>query len=97
MTSVSERKQYVTWIREAKESGARLPLACEEAGISLRTYKRWYQEDGKVLADKRPDAVRPEPSNKLYRGRSAAPKGAKAPAVPGSATIMPSLNRCSGY
>src|SRR5690606_13429012 len=51
-----------------------------EAGISLRTYKRWYQ-NGKVLADKRPDAVRPEPSNKLYRGRSAAPKGAKAPAT----------------
>lgn len=64
MTSVSERTQYVTWIREAKESGARLPLACEEAGISLRTYKRWYQ-NGKVLADKRPDAVRTEPANKL--------------------------------
>lgn len=64
MTSVSERTQYVTWIREAKESGARLPLACEEAGISLRTYKRWYQ-NGKVLADKRPDAVHPEPVNKL--------------------------------
>jgi len=64
LTSVSERTQYVTWIREAKASGARLPLACEEAGISLRTYKRWYQQ-GKVVADKRPDAVRPEPSNKL--------------------------------
>ena len=64
LTSVSERTQYVTWIREAKESGARLPLACDEAGISLRTYKRWYQ-NGKVLADKRPDAVRPTPTNKL--------------------------------
>ena len=64
LTSVSERTQYVTWIREANQSGARLPLACEEAGISLRTYKRWYQ-NGKVLADKRPDAIRPTPTNKL--------------------------------
>lgn len=69
MTSVSERTQYVTWIREAKESGARLPLACEEAGISLRTYKRWYQ-NGKVLADKRPDAVRSHRPQKIeiYNG-----------------------------
>lgn len=70
LTSVSERTQYVTWIREAKESGARLPLACEEAGISLRTYKRWYQ-NGKVLADKRPDAVRTEPANKLSAAEQA--------------------------
>ena len=41
LTSVSERTQYVMWIREAKEPGARLPLAFEEAGISLRTYKRF--------------------------------------------------------
>jgi len=70
LTSVSERTQYVTWIREAKESGARLPLACEEAGISLRTYKRWYQ-NGKVLTDKRPDAVRTEPANKLSASEQA--------------------------
>lgn len=71
LTSVSERTQYVTWIREANQSGARLPLACDEVGISLRTYKRWYQ-DGQVLADKRPDAVRPEPLNKLSKAEQEA-------------------------
>lgn len=71
LTSVSERTQYVAWIREANQSGARLPLACDEVGISLRTYKRWYQ-DGQVLADKRPDAVRPEPLNKFSKAEQEA-------------------------
>lgn len=71
LTSVSERTQYVAWIREANQSGARLPLACDEVGISLRTYKRWYQ-NGQVLADKRPDAVRPEPLNKLSKAEQEA-------------------------
>lgn len=71
LTSVSERTQYVVWIREANQSGARLPLACDEVGISLRTYKRWCQ-DGQVLADKRPDAVRPEPLNKLSKAEQEA-------------------------
>jgi putative transposase len=34
--------------------------------LSLRTYRRWTR-DGKVQADKRPDALRPEPSNKLSK------------------------------
>ena len=42
LTSHPERKQFVTWIQEANVSGARLKQACKEAGISLRTYKRWY-------------------------------------------------------
>lgn len=64
MTSVSQRIQYVSWIHEANQAGARLRLACDEVGISLRTYKRWYR-GGKVTADKRPEAIRPEPMNKL--------------------------------
>lgn len=32
--------------------------------ISLRTYRRWYQQDT-VQADQRPDAERPTPNNKL--------------------------------
>ncbi|RAJ93633.1 integrase-like protein [Aliidiomarina maris] len=54
----------MSWIREANQAGARLRLACDEVGISLRTYKRWYR-GGKVTADKRPEAIRPEPMNKL--------------------------------
>lgn len=64
MTSVSQRIRYVSWIREANQAGARLRLACDEVGISLRTYKRWYR-GGTVTADKRPEAIRPEPMNKL--------------------------------
>lgn len=51
-------------IQEANQSGARLHIACDEVGITLRTYRRWYR-DGQITADKRPDAVRPHPSNKL--------------------------------
>jgi len=51
-------------IQEAFQSGCRIENACEEAQISLRTYRRWYQ-DGEVLEDKRPTAQRPEPMNKL--------------------------------
>lgn len=64
MTSVTQRIQFVSWIREANQAGARLRLACDEVGISLRTYKRWYR-GGKVTTDKRPEAIRPEPMNKL--------------------------------
>jgi len=64
LTSYSERKQLVQWIQEANESGARLKRACQEAGISLRTYKRWYR-DGKVQEDQRPLCQRPAPTNKL--------------------------------
>jgi putative transposase len=50
--------------QEANKAGARLKLACKEAGISLRTYKRWYC-DGEIKEDQRPVCQRPEPTNKL--------------------------------
>ena len=46
------------------ESGSRLKPACQEAELSLRTYRRWSVE-GVVQQDKRPDAKRPVPMNKL--------------------------------
>jgi len=51
-------------IQEAVEEGCRLESACEEVKVSLRTYRRWYK-DGQVVADKRPEAQRPTPMNKL--------------------------------
>lgn len=47
-------------------SGARLRLACSEAYISLRTYRRWIVvgEDS-VREDKRPLTIHPAPLNKL--------------------------------
>ena len=54
----------VKYIQEAVTDGSRLDPACDEAEICLRTYRRWVKA-GEVKADQRPDAVRPDPSNKL--------------------------------
>lgn len=62
---MSERQLLVTWIREAIREGARLSRACEEAFISLRTFRRWVASKGPVCSDKRPMAVHPAPPNKL--------------------------------
>jgi len=51
-------------IDEAVVSGARKEKACEEIGLSIRTLQRW-QESGEISGDKRSDADKPEPSNKL--------------------------------
>ncbi len=52
------------YIQEAIKEGSRLEPACKETDICLRTYRRWVKA-GEVKADQRPDAVRPEPTNKL--------------------------------
>lgn len=62
MTSLSERQHVVSLIQAAHRQGARLARACEEAGLALRSYRRWVK-DGVVQADKRPTAVRPKPAN----------------------------------
>jgi putative transposase len=51
-------------IRQAISDGSCIEPACEEADISLRIYRRWIKGDN-VIADKRPDAIRAEPVNKL--------------------------------
>ncbi|PMM12706.1 integrase, partial [Vibrio breoganii] len=58
------RKKVIALIQEATNSGARLELACKEAGIGLRTYRRWLNK-GTLTEDGRPNATRPEPRNKL--------------------------------
>ena len=55
----------VSWIKEAVWQGARLTLACEEAFISVRTYRRWRLPSGEIKPDRRPVARRPRPSNQL--------------------------------
>lgn len=53
-------------IREAEAAGSRLSPACDELGITLRTFQRWVRDgDDAVAADSRPTSVRPEPANKL--------------------------------
>lgn len=64
LTTHSDRIKVVEAIEIAIHSGARLFKACEVVGISERTYQRWYR-NGAITKDKRPDAIRPEPINKL--------------------------------
>jgi len=64
MINTPDRRISVKLIDEAVEAGASLIKACEVMKISPRTYKRWTQASD-VKADGRPDAVRPEPANKL--------------------------------
>ena len=62
LTSAPERQKYIEWINEAIASGARKHLACNQIGLTLRTYQRWLKDTSQ---DKRTTTVRPEPPHKL--------------------------------
>ena len=64
LISASDRRQAIELINEARDSGARLELACAELQITARTYRRWIEGD-EVKSDGRPSAVRPAPHNRL--------------------------------
>jgi len=64
LTSTLERTELVSLIQQAQANGSRLEPACAEAGLSLRSYRRWFQR-GEVQADKRPETTKPAPANKL--------------------------------
>lgn len=64
MINVSNRRQTVELIREAVNAGVALYKACEELGISKRTYNRLKNIDNEYI-DKRTICARPEPSNKM--------------------------------
>jgi hypothetical protein len=64
MISAPDRQYAVELIDEAVAAGATAHQACAELGITLRTYQRWTR-GGAVKADERPQALRPEPANKL--------------------------------
>lgn len=53
-------------IEEAILNGARKGRACEEVGISIRTYQRWVDsQTGQISSDLRSSTIRDEPVNKL--------------------------------
>ena len=67
MISVSDRENAVMLIKEAVFSGARLWKACEEIGITERTYYRWEKLNKQYdsYEDRRPHAEHPDPVNKI--------------------------------
>jgi putative transposase len=64
MISAPDRRNAVELIEEARAGGARLGPACKALGITARTYQRWTC-GSQIACDRRPDALRPEPKNKL--------------------------------
>lgn len=72
MTAREERQRLVDLIDAAHAGGARLAVACREAGITMRTLQRWRDPDVGIRADGRPDAVRPTPKHALSEQERAA-------------------------
>lgn len=71
MIGIPDRQEAVALIKEAVAQGARGHKACNEIGITLRTFERWVR-GGTVSADRRPHTDRPRPSNKLSEKERAA-------------------------
>jgi transposase InsO family protein len=65
MIGLGDRQALAQGIHTAHRSGARLHLACEVAGIDLRTLQRWRASDGLLAGDGRPQAVHPVPAHAL--------------------------------
>jgi len=64
VTSLPDRQHTVALVEQAQRDGARLAKACAIVGVSVRTYQRWSRPEG-VCPDRRADAERPVPHNKL--------------------------------
>ena len=65
MIGLEDRQSLSRDISVAHAAGARLHLACEIAGIDVRTLQRWKAHQGLTAGDGRPQAVRPLPSHAL--------------------------------
>ena len=65
MIGLEDRQSLAQDIDVAHQAGARLRLACETAGIDVRTLQRWKARQGLVSGDGRPHAVRPVPAHAL--------------------------------
>lgn len=71
MIGLGDRQVLARDIHTAHTAGARLKLACETAGIDLRTLQRWNASEGLVSGDGRPQAVRPVPGHALSEAERA--------------------------
>ena len=65
MIGLEDRRSLAKDIAAANTAGARLRLACQTAGIDLRTLQRWRASVGLASGDGRPQAVRPTPRHVL--------------------------------
>lgn len=65
MIGLEDRRSLAQQIQAAHQAGARLHLACEVAGIDVRTLQRWRAGDGLARGDGRPHAVHPTPRHAL--------------------------------
>jgi transposase InsO family protein len=65
MIGLEDRRMIAQNVQEAHEAGARLRLACETAGIDVRTLQRWKACEGLEKGDRRPVAVRPAQAHAL--------------------------------
>jgi transposase InsO family protein len=65
MIGLEDRQAVARDILKAHSDGARLQLACETAGIDVRTLQRWRARNGLAQGDGRPAAVRPVPAHAL--------------------------------
>lgn len=71
MISLPDREIAIGLIDEAVDAGARRHRACAELGLSERTYRRWKCPHGGVRADRRAQALRAPPPNKLSEAERA--------------------------
>lgn len=71
MIGLEDRRMVAQNISKAHTAGARLRLACESAGIDVRTLQRWQAHQGLTAGDGRPQAVRPMPSHALSQAERA--------------------------
>lgn len=72
MISLADRQHAVLLIEETVRSGARRASACRELDVSVRTVERWRQGSvDTVRHDGRPEAVRPQPANRLTEAERA--------------------------
>ena len=65
MTPAQDRQHIAALIDEATAFGASLAAACAVLDLSPRTLQRWRDPSGEICEDRRPDAMRPTPRNKL--------------------------------
>jgi len=65
MIALDDRTTLAQHIDTAHAAGARLHLACEVAGIDLRTLQRWKSSSGLVEGDGRPRSIHPVPRHAL--------------------------------